>query len=81
MLIDGVFVASVVALVKSLFPSVQGWVTLVIAFGVCAVMALLAPLQVQFPTTAPWLTPLIEVFKLFLTAAGGVSLIKYFTKK
>ena len=80
MFLDAVLVASIVALVKNLFPTVQGNVTLLIAFVACVAVAMLVPLQAAFPASVMWLAPLIEVIKLFITAAGGVSLVKYFMK-
>jgi hypothetical protein len=68
------FVIAVVAFFKKQL-NLSGWKVLLAAFVVCLVIGLVPVIIVTFPLSAPWVTAVVGIVVLFLTATGSVDFI------
>lgn len=68
------FIVAVTAFIKTQL-GLSGWKAMLIAFLVALVVGLVPVFVATFPVVAPWLTALVNVIVLFLTAAGSYDFI------
>ena len=69
------FVVAITAFFKEQF-GLTGWKVMLAAFAVLLVLTYVPVVIALFPQAEPFLTPLVQLIALFLTAAGSVDFIR-----
>jgi hypothetical protein len=72
--LDVVFVVSITSFFKKQL-KLTGWLALLCAFIVTLFISLTPIIAAAYPPIAPWLTDVVTVVVLFLTAAGSYDLV------
>lgn len=78
-ILDAAFIIAAVAFFKAQF-GFSGKASLLAAFCVALIVGFAPTIAAQFPTIAPWITQLVTVIVLFISAAGSVDALAQFRR-
>lgn len=79
-LIDVAFVVAVTAFFRTQF-GLTGTAVLIVAFAVTLLYSIAPLIGEALPVTVPWIAAVLQIFWLFVTAAGSVDAVSYFIRR